>query len=302
MENSEWLTRNCSRSFPLREDASRLSLNTQWTLPDFFLADASLTVPEADPGIYLGAVMISNKILTVVLASIATGASIAYASVVQGVNNSLDKVAVTPLIPGVSGYLTFGTALDPENFALLQQHQGQHVFATGLILEARCILDTGIFPVTSMAALAAKKITGVVSIDGTDELLIGLGAGEDQGDPVAFLTLSLKNPSRFLSPCEHPMTVCDCPEMPILTINGVAPDQNGTITIEVVDQNGNVYLVDPSVLNFLITRSGIELCNRPKMPDQYGRLPDGTGQYSGDLPPATPYRNPGDTGFPNPLL
>lgn len=302
IENLEWLTRNTLRSFPIKEDAPVVALNTGWTLPNFLLADASLVVPEAEQGLYVSAVTISSRIISVIIASVKTGASLALATTTQGIDAPYARVAVQPLTEGVSGYVSFGSALSEETFAILQKAPGMHVFHPGVLLEAKAYLETGLFPVRSLSLVGMSKIHGETILDASSALEIAVSEGEDNGDPLTFLTLNLTDPTRFLSPCEVSTTPCECPQMPIHSINGVTGDEDGRITIEIVDENGKIYLLGPETLSLSITRTGIELCSRPVMPDEHGRLPSQSGDFTQDAKPETSYKNPADSTFPNPLL
>lgn len=303
IQNHEWLTRNTLRSFPLIEDVRAVATNTGWTLPNFLLADISLIVPEAEHGLYVSAVTITPRIISIIIASVLTGKSVALATSTRDISPVYERVEVRPLADGVSGTVTFGSALEDENFAQLQQHQGLHSFDIGVKLETKAYLDTGLFPVRSLSIFNAPQISGSVSLKAGERLTIDASVGDDNGDPLTFLVLNLVDPTAFLSPCESGTTPCECPVTPIYTINGVTGDVDHRITIEIVDEDGNVYLLAPGILSFTIIKDGTTLCERPVMPDAYGRLPNSAGAYFEDAPPPlTSYQAPGDTTFPLPTI
>jgi len=302
MKHHEWLNQNCLRSFPLAEDTGRASLNMGWALPDFILCDASLVVQECDAGIYIQSCTITERVLSIVLASVATGAAIGTASVVKGIDGAYARKSLHALVDGVRGFITFGTPFEPGNSEILQRHRGFHIFPTSMVLESHVVLATGPFPVQSLGVSGISGTSGLIEFGGTSAMQISMTQGTHNGDPLDMLQIGLSDPTRFLSPCEQAVTPCDCAAMPILSINGVVPDEQGIITIELVDDNGQVRKLGADVLLFLLTRTGVALCARPVMPDQYGRLPSGSGDFEQDAKPVTDYKVVGDETFPSPVL
>ena len=299
MDNLEWLTRNSLRSFPVVEDAHSVSLNTGWKLPDFLIADALILVESEPAGVYVQSVTISSMIIAVVLGSVQTGRALGTVSTIRGQDDEFARKPIAPLIPGVSGFVTFGSALSDERFRELQDHVGMHLFPTSVVLEGRSVMNVGPFPVRSIGR-SISMLSGAVSISTNSAMTFQISQGVHNGDPMQIVTMALANPGAFLSPCENPTTQCECPTVPIGSINGVLPDGSGVIHLELVDASGNVYAMAPSVLSFLLTRTGDSLCNRPAMPDAYGRLPLPSG-YSSDEKPITPYKAVGDDTFPSPV-
>ena len=300
MDNLEWLTRNTLRSYPIREDGKAVSLNTQWTLPDFLVADCLATVSSAPLGLYLSGVHVTRSILTLFLADVATGRTLGSATALLGVNSSMESLPIVPMGSDLSGSIILGTALDPDRFAQLPP--GLHLFPPSARLEDHCLIETGLFPVRSLRARNGAPLNGLVQLEKGSGLKIDVSTGVDSGDPVRLLTLSLVNPQEFISPCETRATPCQCSGIPVMSINGVLPDSDGIITIVIDDPSGEIDLSGLSALNLLITRTGLSLCSKPLMPDPYGRLPDPSGSYTKDKPPIAAYQNPSDVNFPTPVI
>lgn len=277
----EWLNRNCLRSFPLAEDGYHRSINTQWDLPNELIADSFLVIPSGR--VVLGSVTVTERIISVTLAR-PDGTTLAIAMAVLGRDSSFSRVAVQAMVPGVSGFLSFGSIMEPEAFASLPQ--GSHLFRDAY-LENRTVINSGDFPLTSISGLGyGDPMTGVMELRTAGDMLVGVSVGEDEGDPLYMMTLSLIKPENYLSPCEEKPTPCACLKTPIRFLNSVPPDDEGNITIEVVDDKGNVIPMGVHGLAFSILTTGDLLCTKPAMPDAIGRLPV---NYDLDKDPITAY-------------
>jgi len=293
MTGIEWLNRNSLRSFPIREDANTVSLNTLWTLPTGVLADIFITGPGLEKGVYLSSVCITQQIISVSFAN-SNGTTIATASAVSGVDNSYSRFPLQSIQVGVSGSVSFGDILEPVNFATLPL--GIHLFSSNCQLETRTLMDTGIPPVYALSTISPGLFQGTVSINTNTGFIVMESQGTDNNDPISIFTFSLNSPAVFLSPCENPSTPCECPSTPIYFLNNVPPDANGLITIELILLSGEIIplLINPSTLAFSILATGDSLCQKPQMPDQWGRLPGPAGNYITDKNPIIPY--PGGPG------
>lgn len=299
IKHHEWLTRNSLRSFPVQEGA-RVIADSGWTLDPALIVDVSIMGDSAFSSICLQSVTITKSLCSVVFADPVSGTALASASVLIGTDLPMVQKPLLPLIDGIGGHISFGPAILAERYFGLPR--GFHLFGQFAVLESRCFLMTGEFPVSGLDVRGLGIVHGDVNIESGDALAVAISEDSLDGDPLQVATLSLKNPSQFLSPCEEKTTPCDCLNTPVRMINNIPGDSNGIIFIEIEDVNGNIYALDASTLAFLISRTGSDLCRRPKMPDEYGRLPDSSGAYDKDALPATTYKNPLDTTFPEPPL
>ncbi len=268
--------------------------DTGWMIPDDLLVDLSIVGPGLDSGVYLASVTITPKIISIAIASCATGKTLGTAYAIQGITPAFSSVSLTPFIEGVKGFVVFGSILNDDRFAEESQRQGRNAFSSDTQFERRTFLSLGDAPVRSLTAHYADPLFGIVTLASSDTLQISVGEGDDSGDPVSIILLSLAKPLEFLSPCENPTTTCECQQTPISTINGVQADDNGNITIEIEDNSGQVTPVGTGILDFLITRTGSSMCSKPAMPDIQGRLPGTTGDYTTDV------LDPLGPGFENP--
>lgn len=300
--NLGWLNRNCLRSYPIKEDALRRSISSGWIMPNNVVADAMVLFPGIDDQVYIASITITPKIISIGLALQSTGALIGSVSAVLGVDGAFAQKPITPILRGVSGFVTFGTILLDSSFDGGDIPMGLHLFSSDSVLESRCVLGTGEFPIKSLSGYGFPILDGRVEFQTGSLIQITATPGVDSGDPITYLTFSLTDPTSFLSPCETPTSPCQCLNVPIHSINGVTGNVDGTIFIEIVDERGLVTGIEDGVLNFSILRNGDQICTRPIMPDDYGRLPNSAGKYDGDEKPITPYKDPADTTFPEPIL
>lgn len=226
----EWLNRNALRAFPLRDQA-RASSISDWALPTELLVDAFITVPADSVGIYLSSVCLTPRLLTVAFSIAETGVTVATATAVRGVTSPWERVHVQPAQDGVGGYVAFGPVLThwPDEL-------GHHRFDPSNLLVERAILPIGDFPITSLKArLATAALTGQVELRGSGSMQIAVTSGTDDDDePLTYLTFSLARPEDFAPICRPPVHPLLCNRLPILSINGVVPDENGDLVVEFV--------------------------------------------------------------------
>ena len=192
-------------------------------------------------------------------------------AVALAISGKARTVPLKPFASGISGQATFGRGID----RIAEFPRGIHRFLGAPLLEARTQLELGEPPVSSLNGLS-----GQISIKVGNELRVATGKGQaDNGDQEDLIALSLKRPGKFLSPCENPTTLCDCPTTPIQSINGVVPDENGNITLALQDANGQI-LPYPALLQLLVLRSSASICPAPQpLPDALGQIPLADGTY-----------------------
>lgn len=292
-----WLNRNAARAYPLREDGAVVSENTFWRIPTGLIVDLFVVAPGAID-VCITAITVTSRIVSVVIGDPATGDSLATASAVLGEGTPYVRKDLTAIAAGVSGSITFGPLVADGAHGWGPEDHGQHLFGVKTPLETRCVMNPGPFPITALSPRRHDVMNGLVTLAGNDQVTIGLSTGDDDGDPVSLISIDLTDPAGFVSPCETRESPCQCRSMPVLSINGVLPDANGRITLEIVDEFGRILPLGPHILNLLITRTSEDVCIKPLMPDDYGRLPDALGNYDKDLAPVTDYRNPADSTFP----
>ncbi len=282
----------------MREDALIVS-SKGWRLDPALIVDLMITGDHSAEAACLQSVTITPGMCSVVFGDPATGASIASATVAMG---SPADVPLSPLVDGVGGFVSFGPALLSGRYQTMPA--GMHIFGGETLIESRCVLFTGPMPVSGLVSPAGGDVLrGEIVISLGQELLASIVRSTDEGgDELDQVTLSLRDPAAFLSPCEEKTTSCGCNGTPISTINGVPGNTNGIITLEIEDENGSIYLLGPHTISLLFAAARGGLCQKEEEPDDYGRIKGLSGQYSDDARPTTPYNSPEDTTFPIPIL
>jgi hypothetical protein len=271
--------------------------NKGWHLDPALITDLMIVGDHAPNEVCVQSITITPFICSVVLGDASTGESLASVTVVAGEN--LDT-PLTPLVDGIGGFVSFGSGLMPEKYS--QAPRGMHIFGKKTLVESRCVLFSGPMPVTGIVTPGDE---GVVRGDVVFALGQNMAAtvihSEQDGDPLDQVTLYLKNPLSFVSPCEEKVSPCECSSTPIGSINGVRGNTNGVVFIEIEDADGSLYLLGQHTIALLLAASKGDLCQEIEEPDEYGRIKGPSGLYSDDLPPITPYNSPDDTTFPLPI-
>lgn len=295
--NHEWLTRNSLRSYPVREDSNSVS-DRGWKLPDSLVADIMISGDHQAERVCIQSVTIGSRLVSVVIGDPDSGDSLAVATAMRG---APVDVALTPIAAGVGGFISFGDAL--LSGGLDTAPTGIHHFASRAIIESRCSLLSGPMPVTGMVIDGVPlPVRGNVPVSKNQAVKFTVQEVEVDGEIVTQVTIGLTSPSDFLSPCEEKTTTCGCRSVPVATINGVSPDENGVIYLELQDENGSITQLGSSTLALLIAMTRDTICSKQEEPDEYGRIKGGGQEYSNDSTPLTEYKSDEDTTFPSPLL
>lgn len=270
--HQEWLNRNSLRRFPLVENSLALS-NRGLHLPDDLIVDATIVAPSAPSGIYLGAVCVTERIVSAVICSVDTNEAICSA-VVNVSHEQYSAVRVDPVIEGVCGFICFGPGLSRERVSELLPWRGTNLFDSSNRFEERCLIETGAFPVRSLGPISSGSgMRGDVALIASGGTKLDVSASTDEtGRPVTQVVVSIDAPEAFRSPCDKLQSGIQCSPPAILSINGVVPDQSGNITVEFIGF-GEVAEQDNGVL-LLVESDGKKNCVRPTMPDASGSLPE----------------------------
>ena len=162
------------------ENARRTSLNTGWVLSDCILADAFVLTENEPDGIYVQSVTISTHIVAVVIGSVRTGAAIGTASTVRGQDRQFASKPIHGLVAGVSGYITFGSALSNDRFVELRENAGMHLFSPSVMLEPRTVIDTGPFPVRSIGR-GDRSLSGQIRLRTNSAMSFDVSQGSHNG-------------------------------------------------------------------------------------------------------------------------
>jgi hypothetical protein len=250
IRNQNWYNLQSTRRYPLDDNSTGID-DAGNLIRDDILVDCNLRFPNTyGPHAYVQGITVSPGLVTVLIGAAATfdavnATTIAAVSfskpVAAGVN-----YAVTPIVAGVSGWLTFGPGIE-QNFV------GRYAIAQQSLLNPRNAKIYRPLPIPSIKKLQlSAALQNVVRLSGALPVkvhyvenageVIDLSSGESRtvrtnvSAIVAELDLSQRtetfDPLReFLGPCAQRPESGTCPEIPIENINGISPDCNGNIEI-----------------------------------------------------------------------
>ncbi len=217
----QWLDENSSRNFPLFDDATRLSDDESFTLPNNLIVDLRLAAPPS---------------FDATLFYISKTAAFGSGLVITIANDGVDVASVTIPLAGFIEFSTFvvaalpgfdvgGTIVIGNAASAIAAGNGEYTFG----LEATQILPTCIFPaipsVTSITIIdsfgASQKLTGAVA----------LAAGDNTELDVSGQTISFSMDSGvvLVDPCGADSGGVQ--RKPVRSISGVSPDEDGNIDL-----------------------------------------------------------------------
>ena len=239
--NSNWLNQNLLRNYPFEDEVSRVA-NSGAQLPNVLIADISLPVPigTLDPAdVFIQQVVGFATGVAISLADRnAPSTTIASTTVFSASHERLDSYTLTGqgTLLGIIGRITLG---DPKT--LLEIAKATYDFRLSPAnsrLVVSCIRPylqgvTGI-QVTDSETGETTTLTGVIGIEAGDNMVFDVNPNE--------LVLN----SGLLDPGTDEDDDCGCENSlgadgttgtgdPIMSINGIEPDENGDFTIEGID-------------------------------------------------------------------
>lgn len=226
------------RSYPLSDSATGFG-NSGEFLPPGLLVDCQLRFPStAGRFAFLGGITVNPRLLTLVILAADSPLStsgftpLASLTVMRDQLASGRHFAVTPLYPGVGGWLVFGPAIADRFVGRFSSPQQS-------LLAIHCAKSYQGIPVTSLGKSGmATALTGLVTISGGTDIEAVKESVEIGGEYRDALVLRLKasDPSdnvlaKYLPVCGGRPESRTCPEVGIEYINGVQPDCDGNLQI-----------------------------------------------------------------------
>jgi hypothetical protein len=284
----EWLNTNESRAYPIHDRATRRG--TGGELPNNLIADAHIWLPlSAGRVLFVSSAGISAGLVSLTFlaadkstfcppesssssssSSDAGFVPIAVLSVARPVTR-FKNYAITPLYPGVGGWVALGSAaLDLESLALLFDGPAATQLAD------RAVHAYNDIPVSSLGKInVSSKLTGLVRLHGAEGTMRTFRTTKVIGGverAVAAIGLDLSADSitalsDFAGPCGHRPVSNTCNKTPITEINGVKPDCDGNIDIEFVGDENIGDTGDGLILDYPVGLS--QACG----PSPFRRLP-----------------------------
>ena len=328
VSNAHWYNRNAGRAYPL-DDAASGEDDAGRPLPPDVVVDLSLRWPS-DLGVcaFLAAVSLTPRLVTVTVqaapaADAAAGfVPLAVVSAVQPLRTGR-VVPFRPQAPGVAGWVVFGGGARPDAAAYAARFSGPAQSR----LAWRCARPYRPLPVRSVRAHdAAAPLDGVVTVRAVGPLAVAKeerfldGAYRD----AVVLRLVEDGPAdrfpladgrgrddgvfrRFAGPCggRPESGTCGCPE-PVETVNAVAPDCDGTVTLEFRGCARVSRLRDAAGRTVGVALSCpvglVDVCLPPRLPSSDGLLPFERPPADFVLPPdgGPPDGGPASESYPDP--
>jgi hypothetical protein len=276
----EWSNRNSGRNYPIDSDGAVVS-SLGFVLPLNLIVDAFIVHggdPDVAPEIH--SINISRNIVTVFIRQHPflqkpSDTTIWMASAVLGKpGRSPITKTMEPLSPEISGWIEFGDYMEQPWSGT---DQGMHYFNFGVARFCpRAFLAVGLPPVLSISeTFADKSLSGDVKFSSSGYLVnTPIIFTDADGVESLGIIFSLSDPSQFLSPCSGGNDSGECASYPLRSINGVLPDENGNITIQMPGMAIIKNLITGSVL-----KDSKALCTRPDVYNEKGDLTPGPGVY-----------------------
>lgn len=219
----EWFNMNENRAYPIAEDATGTD-NDGKQMPYALIADLGLTVPED----LLGEAFLRQLTITPTMISV----SIAYSGGGLAVGTFAQPVIphkaymLTPVKDGVSGFIVFGHAAtyitDPVSYTNDSKDQS-------------AIEGNALSPIDGPGVTSFQRLNGDPenSLEGIIRIVPGSNITLDHDGNTIKIGLIDSVQTEFVGPCDKFAIFDACGGIPIRTINGVAGDENGIITLEV---------------------------------------------------------------------
>lgn len=242
IRNQNWYNANESRRYPLDDQSTGLD-DAGVEIRDNVLADCDIRFSSELGGcLYVQGITVSRGLVSVVFGAAAdseqlTGHTVAAVTVERPVTK-YRHYDITPLAPGIDGWVVFGSGIEEDcQFRFTQPRQS--------IVATRCADAYSPLPIPSMKKVGVgSALADVITFEGltpikiTHEKIKPDPENDAEVDALVFrldtqqITLDYNPLSEFLSPCGGRPDSGTCGKEPVETINGVEPDCNGNIVIE----------------------------------------------------------------------
>lgn len=307
--NLHWYSRNEANAYPFDDTASGIDDSNQPIL-NGLLIDAAIRWPHfLGDRAFVSGLSITDNIVVVLFqisngtnSFIPLGAAVSSRPVTPGT-----MVPIQPQMPGVGGWVVFGSLVTQGNYRSVFSQPEQSLLA---LRAARPYRQAGVREIRVLGSSA--RLRGEVTIEAEKPLITASGTriinGETQDVGVILLeqesdenAIKLENPEKkfrtnsifraFAGPCGARPESRTCEgAQPIEYIAGVGPDCDGLIKI-VVEGCGNITKIDGiPAIRIDCDLDLEEACPKDYLADSIGNLPS---QYKpAEIPPYTPPDTP----------
>ena len=221
----EWCNENESRAYPIQDDATHVD-NFGNVLPDDILVDMGVIVPPEYQDVYCRTVRVTPNVFSVSLACASGPLMVGTYS--ASIYVPYTVVALTPIVPDVSGWVVFGAHRRVINEIYVFNGPKQ----SGLVSRAIRVVDK--IPVRRFYKYGGSGVGYL------DQLVRLVGAGllrmyrdPDNGQQI-IVELDKQQAKTFLGPCDHYADASQCRASPIRSIDGVKADSEHVVTFRFI--------------------------------------------------------------------
>ena len=296
---SDWTTKNNRRKYPLDDLATAAAVD-DGLLPESFITDLHIYIPryvyETGDSLtyaYISSATCSENAISLTLlgatkplrahdgggtATELTGADFVPLAVLNLPTSTMvpyRNYAISPLLEGVHGWISFGSAHgDGLRFALRFE-------PTSALLAPQAVQPYDYAPVTSVTGGAGFTLLhGDIALEGTGPLSIDLESrylgGEASPRQVVVINMDPDSDtlSAYTGPCGGRPESNTCNNVPIISLGGVTPDCEGNVTLDIsgvqayLNAEGGGLCLDTNVNVY-------DACART-LPDALGNIPGST--------------------------
>lgn len=210
----QWENENTGTAFPFRDD----------TLPEDFPRDVVMDACVSSPvdEVYLDSLHVGPRLASIVVS--ASGAPVLQAHVLVGEYTPFSPVALSSLVPGYSGIVTFGDLSSCWRGTYVPKDKGVRFSETAVMtypeggLKSLFLSEYGLTATGTIGFDLPSGITAVIrEDDASGETIVSFSATEELKD-------------RFANPCTTSKDSITMP-VPIRRINGISPDDKGRIML-----------------------------------------------------------------------
>jgi hypothetical protein len=220
-------------SYPFMGRCSLVDLSGQ-ALPRWLVADIGLTLPQGPQSPYLHSAYVGSRLLSAVVAC--DGVPVLVASAMRRRDSVPVSAVMRPLVAGASGSIVFGSApagaISEGRYTYGASLADNVTFTPSVVRVARSMPVSDFYRGTSAQSTYASRASGAVTLAGQGDVVVE----QDLVTPNNLIVRLTGNHENYLSVCDRQPATTD--DTPIGTLNGVAPDSGGTLTIRIVPAGG----------------------------------------------------------------
>lgn len=237
VRNQNWYDLQEGRRYPL-DDLSTGIDDSGAPIADNIVVDCHIRFPNTLGNYaYITAIHVSENIVTVLISATDSANSPAVFKPIAAVSLSKPieigvNQPLTPLVPGVAGWLAFGSGIG-ENFS------GKYSAPIQTLITKRCARPYRPLPIPTLGKIAlSTALSGIVKILGRTPVVASYEMTDVEGTQVPAIVFRLvgnlgdNNPlDDYGGPCKNRPESGTCRQPGLQNINGVTPDCDGNIQI-----------------------------------------------------------------------